>query len=167
MKKIIVISILFFALACENHKTDKTVKEGEPDIYSVEKDDKEMNEAISKAKATLSEFKEAFMSNEFDSSSFSLKMKFFNGDGAEHIWMEGIEIENGDYYGLVGNEPNTIERIKLGDRLKIPTDSISDWMYIDNKSVLKGGYTIRLLRDRMTKEEQRDFERNLPFIIKD
>lgn len=168
MKKIAIISsILFLAFACESNKTDKTVREGKPDIYNVEKDDKEMNEAISKAKTTLSEFKEAFLSNKFDSSSFSLKMKFFNGDGAEHIWMSDIEIENGDYYGLVGNEPNTIDRIQLGDRLKIPEDSISDWMYIDNKKILKGGYTIRLLRDRMTKKEQRDFEKDLPFIIKD
>ena len=49
--------------------------------------------------------------------------------------------------------------------MEINRNEISDWMYIKN-SVLHGGYTIRLLRDRMTEEERKEFDASIEMKIK-
>ena len=43
---------------------------------------------------------------------------------------------------------------------------ITDWMYVD-KGILQGGYTIKLIRNRMSKEERAKFDAGFPFKILD
>jgi uncharacterized protein YegJ (DUF2314 family) len=86
---------------------------------------------------------------------FALKTKFDSPDGAEHIWVKDIEIKNGRYFGVIDNAPTSIPNLKVGDAIEV--HNITDWMYIDN-GVLRGGYTIRLLRDRMSAEERKAFD---------
>ena len=40
---------------------------------------------------------------------------------------------------------------------KINKNNISDWMYLDKK-ILKGGFTIKLLRKRMSSGERAQFD---------
>jgi uncharacterized protein YegJ (DUF2314 family) len=47
--------------------------------------------------------------------------------------------------------------VKVGDTVQISNDNISDWMYVDGIK-LRGGYTIRLLRKRMTETERKQFD---------
>ncbi len=52
----------------------------------------------------------------------------------------------------------------MGDTITVDKNRISDWMYFD-KGIVKGGFTIKVLRDQMTEEEQKlyDFESGLIF----
>ena len=144
----------------------KTEREGEPNIYGTPSDDQEMNKAIVKAKGTLDQFDKAFQNNIFDTSTFALKVQFPTETGAEHIWATSIKIENGNYYGIVDNLPNTATQVKLGERIKLNKEDITDWMYADN-GLLRGGYTIRLIRRRMSAEEKKQFDASFPFKIED
>lgn len=161
---LIILSILFLTVSCDNHKMIKTEREGEPNIYGTPSDDKEMNEAIAKAKSTFDKFEDAFQSNKFDTSTFALKIKFPTEMGAEHIWATGIQMETGNYYGIIDNLPNTAIQVKLGERIKLDKENITDWMYADH-GTLQGGYTIRLIRRRMVKQEKKQFDASFPFKI--
>lgn len=160
MKKLkIKTFLLLFSiciLSCNSNK--KIERQNEPTIYNVEENDVEMNKAIEKAKQTIDSFDYAFKNNSRVFTFFGLKKKFEENGNVEHIWIGNIQkIESGKYIGVIDNLPEKIKSVKLGDTVQIEKKEISDWMYI-KKSELHGGYTIRLLRERMTEEERKKFD---------
>jgi Uncharacterized protein conserved in bacteria (DUF2314) len=64
----------------------RTVRNGEPDIYSIGTDDEEMNKAIATAQQTFYQFESALKSNRYDTGTFALKVKFPTSTGHEHIY---------------------------------------------------------------------------------
>ena len=84
-------------------------------------------------------------------------MPFPTSDGAEHIWLVNIESVGGKLFGQVDNLPENVSSIKLGDKIEIEKYKISDWFYIENNKLI-GGLTIRILRDRMSADEKKQFD---------
>lgn len=159
MKKLIAICIVSLCImSCNDGVKKKVEREGEPDVLYVESGDAEMNSAIQKAKQTFPEFEKAFQSNNPDFENFTIKQKFKTSDGGgEHIWIGDLTVKDGQYFGVVQNEPVDVKQIKLGDSIKISIADMSDWMYIDKK-VVKGGYTIKVLRKHMSDEEKKQMD---------
>ncbi|QLC65706.1 DUF2314 domain-containing protein [Flavobacterium sp. LPB0248] len=161
MKSYILILISLFCLtSCKD--SNKIEREGEPTIYSVESEDPEMNAAILEANKTLDEFNKG-LSN-FNADSHSLKVKFSNSKGIEHMWIGEIKYIDGNYSGILNSDPEYITEYKAGDKIDIETSKISDWMYLI-KGKLYGGYTIRVLRDRMSEEERKVFDEESGMLI--
>lgn len=152
--------VLFFVLTgCDNQKLNKKEREGEPAIYSVEGDDIEMNKAIQTARATLHKFNSALSAKDTAFNTFTLKVGFPTPDGGkEHIWMSDIVFDKNQYSGIVNNTPEWVTSIKLGDSILIKTGDITDWMYYEGDKI-KGAYTMRVIRKRMTAEERDQFDR--------
>ena len=167
MKRQISTLLILIGLAgCSNNQTTKTEREGEPTIYSVTDNDTEMNDAIETANKTLDKFNVALTSSNPDFKYFALKTRFTNSNGGEHIWVSNITLKDNKYYGVVDNLPESTTDVKIGDTIQIVNDNISDWMYIDNQK-LRGGFTIRLLRKRMTEPERKQFDAENGLIIED
>lgn len=144
----------------------RTKREGEPDVINIQGDDQEMNEAIKNANTTLAEFKNALISKKTNLQSFSLKTRFDTPTGGEHIWVSDIQLKKGNYWGVVDNLPESTTDVKLGDTIQIKDNNISDWMYIDNGK-LKGGFTIRVLRNKMTIEDRKKFDEESGLVIEE
>ncbi len=167
MKQHISTLLILIGLAgCNNNQTTKTEREGEPTIYSVTDNDTEMNEAIKTANQTLDQFNVALISSNPDLQYFALKTRFKTPNGGEHIWVSNITFEDNKYYGVVDNLPESTTDVKIGDTIQIVKDNISDWMYVDNQKLL-GGFTIRLLRKRMTELERKQFDAENGLTIED
>lgn len=158
--------ILFTKYSCSDNPTSKNEKDGEPSIYSVTDDDTEMNEAILKANQSIDKFNEALLSSNPDYEYFALKTRFVTRKGGEHICVSNIIIKENNYYGILDNLPESITNMEIGDTIQIKKENISDWMYINHKK-LCGGYTVRLLRKRMTELERKQFDHDNGIIIED
>jgi uncharacterized protein YegJ (DUF2314 family) len=165
-KNIFSFFILLVLASCGNNQTAKTKREGEPDIITVTDTDAEMNEAIKKANATLALFNEALKNTNSGAGYFALKTRFKTSNGGEHIWVSSITVRDNKYFGVVDNLPESTTEVNIGDTIQIANENISDWMYIENQK-LRGGYTIRLLRNRMTEEERKQFDAENGLIIED
>lgn len=151
--KALVVLIIFCCISCKN--SDKVERENEPTIYNVESNDKEMSEAIKKANQTLNEFNSALQNPKIEVKSMKVKFEYPNGN--EHIWLSNIEYKDGKYWGVLDNEPEYITEYKIGDKIEVDNSKISDWMYLKNGKLF-GGYTIKLLRSRMTENEKDQFD---------
>jgi len=158
--------ILMGCNGCNNTQTLKIERKGEPPIYSVQNDDAEMNHAIMSAIQTLDSFKVALLSKNKDYKYFALKSRFITPNGSEHIWLKNIILKDKKYVGIVANLPESISDVKLGDTISILKNNITDWMYLDNKK-LRGGFTIRLLRKRMTEPDKKQFDAHSGFSIEE
>ncbi len=167
MKPILSVCFLFLVLmSCDNHKNTDTSKVESERLYVADPDEIGMNIAIETAKRTLDKFDKALKSNQYDTSTFALKIKFPTETGNEHIWATSIIIKNGHYFGIVDNLPELTTEVKLGERIQIAKENITDWMYADNGR-LRGAYTIKYIRSTKTKEEQAKFDSSFSFKIED
>lgn len=140
----------------------KINRNNEPDIFSLSDEDFGMNEAIQTALRTFNQFEDTF-ENQTD-EVFSIKLAFDTKTGTEHIWLVNISKEEGSFYGTIDNLPNSINSVRLGDRIKIPREQITDWLFIKERKLF-GGFTIRELRNRMSNEERIEFDKNIDFVI--
>jgi len=60
--------------------------------------------------------------------------------------------------GIVDDKPISTKEVKYGDTIKVKYQDITDWTYSD-KNIVKGGYTIKVLRKRMSKKEQEEMDK--------
>lgn len=147
-------------------KKDKTVKvENEPDVHILQGEDSDMNIAIEKAQNSLYKFKQAIESHNPDYYNFALKERFSTADsGGEHIWISEVQYSDHKFYRIVDGTPISTTQVKLGDTIEINPQNITDWMYID-KNIVKGAYTTRVLRKRISKEEREQMDKESGFIF--
>lgn len=167
MKKYISCSVLlcFVVLAgCNNNaptsaNVEKVVKrEGQPDIDYVASEDKAMNAAIQKARATFGTFIVAFSKRKANQNSFAIKQKFTDANGSEHMWIGSLKFDGKSFRGRLNNEPYEVKTAKLGDNISVDSKELSDWMYIENGKLV-GGYTIRVLTNKMSPSERKSIEK--------
>lgn len=152
-----ILLTLFFLGSCHDNSSDKVERQGEPTIYIVQDSNQEMNDAIDSARKSIDKFKIALLSGNSDFSDFNLKVHFNYPGGDEHIWLVNVTYKNNEYYGIVNNVPEFTKEVKLGDIIKINEDNISDWMYFDKRK-LRGGYTIKALRSKMSQSERQKLD---------
>jgi uncharacterized protein YegJ (DUF2314 family) len=155
---IIVVLVLVPFLSCDSSLKEKIVRDGEPDVIQLTEDDREMNHAIQTARDLFPIFLSAIQSQ--DSSgfhSFRIKMRFEHSEGGEHIWVDQVSLVSGELVGVIGNDPVSVENIKMGDTVKISQNRVSDWMFFNGDNI-EGGFSVKLLRKRMTPEERTQFD---------
>jgi uncharacterized protein YegJ (DUF2314 family) len=136
-----------------------TKRDGEPDVIEVEADDPEMVEAMEAARRSLSEFRAELSKND-PAAYLGLKARFEDGELVEHIWLTNVRESEAGFVGEINNEPLNLTNLRLGQSVSVPTAEVSDWFVIRD-GVLRGGFTIRVLRNRMSPEEQRALDESM------
>jgi uncharacterized protein YegJ (DUF2314 family) len=124
-------------------------------------DDAQMDAAISEAKASIRNFFEAFFHPKEGQRGFLVKVVFDEDDRREHIWMADLNFHGEKPTGVIANEPG-LPSLKFMQRVAFEASYISDWMYIED-GYLVGGYTTRVIRDRMSAEERKRHDAQAPY----
>ena len=123
------------------------------EVVYVKGNDAAMSAAIAKAQASFDTFRAALTTPPAGAQNFSVKVGFPWGikDDREHIWLIEPKLDDTSVTGKVNNEPVDVMTLKLGQVVTAPLKDVSDWMYVEN-GVLRGGYTLRVLLDKMSPE---------------
>jgi uncharacterized protein YegJ (DUF2314 family) len=130
-------------------------------IKRFEADDVEMWKAVRSARDTFPQFLEAFVRPKPDQDAFLVKVAFGPVEQEEQIWLADLDLRKKPPTGVVANQPE-VPGIEFRSRIEFEIGRITDWMYID-KGTLVGGYTTRLIRDRMTPEERAVYDATAPY----
>lgn len=164
--KLLVLTYLAFLFgACSDQKKQIAGKAVD-NLYSTNTDDQPMNKAMEVARRKFTKFDSAFESGRFDRDKFSIKVKFPHPRGNEYIWLTEISKQGSNYWGVITDTPRMTTQVKMGDRVKINERDIADWLY-GKDSILHGGFTLRLIHSRMTKEENAEENASFPYKIED
>lgn len=145
-------------------RLDVTQREGGADVYHVEADDPEMNRAMEAARASIADFVARLEHPPKTQTRVLLKVRVQEGDVVEHLWLENIRRSGEDFSGEIGNEPLSLVSVKLGDRIEVPLERVSDWAVVD-AGRLVGGTTLRLLRARASPSERAAMDEEQGFIV--
>jgi uncharacterized protein YegJ (DUF2314 family) len=121
-------------------------------------DDPEMEAAIAEARRRMPEFRLAFeRRGRGDDSPYLVKAPFEYADGEEHMWVRVTSFAEETLTGILTNEPYYVENIKVGDKVTLPIESITDWMYRKGDETV-GGFTIKVLLQRQPPPEAQPAE---------
>lgn len=139
-------------------------------VYFSKDDDREMQAAIEKARETFRYFWRELsweyrrIVPAFDMTA--IKVPFQDppeiaeregAAGVEHMWVSEISFDGVDITGKLLNSPNWLKSVSEGDDVSVPLNGISDWMYVFQGRA-HGGFTINLLRSRMSKRERAEHD---------
>lgn len=161
----------------------------EDPTFAVASDDDAMNAAMARARQTfrfcwrevawdhqrivpaleMSGVKLAFTTEDrpVGAGLFRILREAFGSDPeptVEHMWIVPVAFDGASVMGELLNDPVDLPRFKAGDKVLLPVDRMSDWMYVLGGRVY-GGHTIQLMRERMSAEERaaHDDAWDLPF----
>ena len=80
------------------------------------------------------------------------------------MWLNQLYFKSEQLFGVLDSDPVSVFTVKAGDSLEIQRDKVSDWMYIKNGKLV-GGYTIKVLYNKMSKKEREQFKNEVGFDI--
>jgi uncharacterized protein YegJ (DUF2314 family) len=123
-----------------------------------------MNAAMEKARKSVDTFTAALKAPKAGQTGFAIKKKFSDGTHVEHMWLQPVTYDGKVFEGEVNNVPADIKGVALGQKVRVAPEEISDWMYLEHGKLV-GGYTIRVLREKMSAREREDFDRQARMII--
>lgn len=156
--KVFVLAVMLLCIACARRSTD------EPPAFPVGEDDTAMNSAMEKSRESVDTFIGALQSPKAGQSGFAIKKRFSDGKHTEHIWLLPVTYDGKRFQGVVNNIPVDITGVAIGQSVFVEPNQISDWMYLENGKLM-GGYTIRVLRERMAPAERIEFDRSGGFVV--
>jgi hypothetical protein len=132
--------------------------------------------ALSEAKRTLPQFLEAATSGRFSPVSCVVKVPFLDRCGTAepalvrtsdtaseyperpicHLWLNVTSVLDDLVFCSVFEAPDEL-RLKPGTSFVVARESIEDWM-INQGGEVFGGYSLRVIRDRLGVEERKRFD---------
>jgi uncharacterized protein YegJ (DUF2314 family) len=148
-----IILVLAIFVSYFNFRGNRISRSGEPDLITVSNDDAGMKTAIRKARETIGVFIKYRSDPIFSKAFFSIKVRYEENGKTEHIWLDDVTFDGKLFHGVIGNVPVEIKRLSLGERVDASIDTVSDWMIYDGNSLI-GGYTVRVLKNRMSPKER-------------
>ena len=153
-RRLAIVCALLVGLSCSNH----------PPAISIDADDPEMNRAIERARTEVPAFVARLEKPQPGDADFAFKAAVKDGERTEHFWLEGVRHETGHLVGTIANDPEFVRTVKLGDQRRVPLKEISDWMFVSHGRLV-GGYTTRVLINRLGENERKAMMASLPFKI--
>jgi len=91
---------------------------------------------------------------------------YFYDEGApltgEHMWVREVEYDGKTITGVLADTPIQLHSVQAGQRVSFPLGRLSDWLYVEDGKAA-GGFTVKLLRTRMSAEERQAHDSHYPF----
>jgi uncharacterized protein YegJ (DUF2314 family) len=78
--------------------------------------------------------------------------------GAEHMWLSDVMFNGINVSGTLLNQPSWLVSYKEGQRISLPLNSLSDWMYVYTTGEVYGAFTVQLLRSKMGNRERKQHD---------
>ncbi|MCK0203181.1 DUF2314 domain-containing protein [Ornithobacterium rhinotracheale] len=137
----------------------------EEDIFLSRNDDQQMIKAFEKAQETFGYFWRE-LSWEYRRiipalDIASVKVALIEGEDedvfVEHVWMSDIDFDGNTIYGTLNNQPQYISAYNQGDRIEMPFEQVSDWLFVSGGKSY-GGFTVQVLRSQMNDEERQQHD---------
>ena len=168
--QLLILVLPLLAIGCASpHSTHPLAREvirpgAEPEYFTVSDDDAAMIQAVKQARKTVPTFIAALRHPRSTQGKFEVKKPFVKDGAVEHMWLSDVTFSGGRFHGMVDNHPRKTPGVKMGDRVSVNPNEITDWAFVD-KGTLVGGYTIRLLFSDLSPERKVAFEKEAKFRI--
>lgn len=148
MKTHAALLLVFLILTCCScSKSPETLVKGGYD-------EQEMDAAIARARSEVDSFISEMSKG--NGTNFAVKVPIEDKGETEHFWLTDVVYRNGNFEGVIGNDPGMVTNVEMGQKWTVKKSEISDWLFMrDGK--MYGNYTIRPLLKTMSEKEATRF----------
>lgn len=138
MKHILLGVLIITVIACAPKESDL---DSRPDIVAFSQTDAKMqSETINDFIARLPKL---------GTSVAIVKWAAPSTDGSrEHIWVADVTFSDGNFIGILTNEPAKIAGNKAGDTVTFAQEDASDWQIIREDGRKEGGFTSKVMEEK-------------------
>jgi uncharacterized protein YegJ (DUF2314 family) len=138
----LIVALILALSGCLRFKPETLIDSG----Y----DEKEMDAAIARARSEVDAFIAELQSP--TGEDHAVKARITDGDNVEHFWLGDVTYVNGEFRGVINNEPGVVNNVKIGQPWMVKKADISDWLFMrDGK--MHGNYTMRPLLKTLPEKE--------------
>jgi len=149
-----LIGLLLAAAAAAGTAAVAAQKQDQPEqTYDFDRSDPVMNAAKRRGIETLPSFYARLASPGPDEDNFMVKFDILPGEPVEYVWAGQLDRSTRPMTGVLTNQPRQGPH-RMGERVPIREADIIDWIYRRGR-VFQGGFTERVVIDRMPPEEAR------------
>lgn len=117
-----------------------------------------MDAAIQRARSEVDDFIREFEAG--NGVDFSVKVPVTDGQYTEHFWLSDLKYENGQFSGLIANDPGYVTNVEFGQPWTVRKMEITDWMFTRNNKI-HGNYTMRPLLKTLPEEQAEEMRSRL------
>ena len=149
----------------DNPIARESIRHGkDPEYFRIQNEDMAMRKAVQDARNSVGTFVAAIQHRTAAQRGFEVKKPFVQGTEVEYIWLSDVTFSGNRFHGKVDNHPVKITSLKMGEKVSVNPDEISDWAYVDH-GYLVGGYTIRVLYKELSPKRRKELENESRFHI--
>ena len=113
-------------------------------------DEQEMEAAIARSRKEIDTFLAELSKR--TGENHAVKAPITDKGETEHFWLVDVSYRNGQFEGVINNDPGMVTNVRIGYERKVDKADISDWMFMRGGKMY-GNYTLRPLLRAMPKEE--------------
>jgi uncharacterized protein YegJ (DUF2314 family) len=140
---------------------DKNAADKPSPITEVEHSDKELEKIAENARRALPTFFRNLARPEAGADNFFVKYPLTTDDGGiEQVWLGGIRVKDGVYYGRLANTSNLSGGRMKNKLITFDPDKITDWMYIQDGKII-GGRSIKYLLEKIPETQRSEDQRKI------
>jgi len=127
--------------------------------------DPDMRTAAHKAQVSLDEFDQRLTNPPRGQTRIGLRGIFESQGRTQYLWLRNVRIVPEGYRGLVATLP-TIPGLALDQEVMLPREAVADWFAVED-GYLIAGYSLRLMRSRLSPEARARADEQSGYIIEE
>ena len=127
--------------------------------------DADMRIAARKAQVSLDEFDERLTHPPSGQTRIGLRGIFASQGETEYLWLRNVTLVPDGYRGVITSPP-TLPGFALDQDVLLPRDAVADWYAVED-GYLIAGYSLRLMRSRLSPEERARADEQSGYIIEE
>jgi uncharacterized protein YegJ (DUF2314 family) len=154
----VIVSVFFITTNCSTKKKFER-KEDEPLFANIDSEESDFKKTVEKAQSEISFFQlELDVKPETSTACVKVFIPDNQNKGA-FIWLVNPSFELDTCVAEIFEIPNDFLDFRVGDKLKFNKKDIQDWYILDKEGKMKGGYSLRYIRERLSQKEQIEFDK--------
>ena len=128
-----------------------------PSFAQIDSKNNDYQKTIIQAINSLSSFRAMLPQDGSPKYDAMLKIQLSHGDESAFIWLANTRLHNENFLCQIFEVPKFLTNVEVGQVFEISENELVDWM-VNEDGVLYGGFSLRLHRSTLPKEEQIEFD---------
>jgi len=146
---------------CQRSPLDGS-NQGSSLAVAVPTEDAAIEAASREARASLEGFIGPLSRPSPGQTDFSVKVPVRHGEETDYLWLQQIAFDGSNFSGVLGPDAAGLKGHFPDERVTISSREIADWMFVENEKLV-GGFSLRAIRERLSGEARRQFEKSMWF----